>query len=393
MSVGFGFSVGDFLAAIELVGTLVFLENALLQVKRLEFDDGHYAQVAALRHAASLCQGTIDGFWKQALQYQPHLACDVKWALFKRDDVARFKSDLVGHTESINLLLAALQMSKATIHEKKLDEQHHTLAGRIQENYFSCMQALSAITEQGKKLFEMTTTVMTTNVKVFQAVLEIQYLVSRIPGQVERQQPVHLLDAMGRTTPFHLEFVQSAEALVAVLNINFRKHGRGAEKIERGEFAIQDSATTRDINLTADWERSFFPGQRVDMSMIITRHGHSMGSDDKGNCPICGHANSLLGKDKTPDIECCKFGMTYRRIVEEEVQPGQESEFDFPSNPEQSLPSALGVTRKRKRTPSEDEPTTYRRVRLHDKYSCAYLVNSQGKLKSSFLLSLKEFSF
>lgn len=146
MSVGFGFSVGDFLAAIELVGTvidalqrsgaatkeyrelisqLVSLENALLQVKRLEFDDGQYAQVAALRHAASLCQGTIDGFWKQALQYQPHLACDgrrgrksdiragwmkVKWALFKRDDVARFKADLVGHTESINLLLAALQM-------------------------------------------------------------------------------------------------------------------------------------------------------------------------------------------------------------------------------------------------------------------------------------------
>lgn len=60
MSVGFGFSVGDFVAAIKLVGTvinalqrsgsaakeyrelilqLISLGNALLQVKRLEFDE------------------------------------------------------------------------------------------------------------------------------------------------------------------------------------------------------------------------------------------------------------------------------------------------------------------------------------------------------------------
>jgi hypothetical protein len=35
--------------------------------------------------------------------------------------------------------------------------------------------------------------------------------------------------------------------LIGVLKVNFRKHGRGAEKIERGEFVIQDSATKRDI--------------------------------------------------------------------------------------------------------------------------------------------------
>lgn len=49
------------------------------------------------------------------------------------------------------------------------------------------------------------------NVKVFQIVLEIQQVVTRIPGQVERQQPVYLLDALGKTSPFHLEFIRSAE--------------------------------------------------------------------------------------------------------------------------------------------------------------------------------------
>jgi hypothetical protein len=70
MSVGFGFSAGDFIAAIELVGTVVdalrasgnagveyrelvsqllSLESALIQVKRLEFEESQYAEVIALR--------------------------------------------------------------------------------------------------------------------------------------------------------------------------------------------------------------------------------------------------------------------------------------------------------------------------------------------------------
>src|ERR1700712_4749685 len=79
-----------------------------------------------------------------------------------------------------------------------------------------------------------------TNIKVFQIVFPLQHHITRIPNQVERQQPVYLLDALGRMNPFDLEFVRSAEvsfvyiclcryqatevmaqALVAVLKINF----------------------------------------------------------------------------------------------------------------------------------------------------------------------------
>jgi hypothetical protein len=86
MSVGFGFSAGDFIAAIELVGTVIdalrssgeagaeyrelvnqlfSLETALLQVKRLEFDESQYAEVVALRQAAGQCRRTIDTFWEK----------------------------------------------------------------------------------------------------------------------------------------------------------------------------------------------------------------------------------------------------------------------------------------------------------------------------------------
>jgi hypothetical protein len=50
-----------------------------------------------------------------------------------------------------------------------------------------------------------------TNLQVFQIVLDMQHIITRIPGQVERQQPVFLIDALGKASPFHLEFVRSAE--------------------------------------------------------------------------------------------------------------------------------------------------------------------------------------
>ena len=52
-----------------------------------------------------------------------------------------------------------------------------------------------------------------TNFQVFQIVCNIQNIITRIPGQVERQQPVYLIDALGKIAPFHLEFVRSTEVL------------------------------------------------------------------------------------------------------------------------------------------------------------------------------------
>lgn len=34
----------------------------------------------------------------------------IQWAVCKKEDVANFKADLVGHTESIQLLLMAMHM-------------------------------------------------------------------------------------------------------------------------------------------------------------------------------------------------------------------------------------------------------------------------------------------
>jgi hypothetical protein len=68
--------------------------------------------------------------------------------------------------------------------------------------------------------------------------------------------------------------------LTAVLQNNFKDIGSGARKIERGEFAIQDSVSKRDIDLDSAWVTCFRPGQNVVMSMIFNSNWNT-------SCPTC----------------------------------------------------------------------------------------------------------
>jgi len=203
--------------------------------------------------------------------------------------LAKFKADLVGHTESIELLLIMLHMSCTGIEGKRQEENQKTLATKAQESYFGCMQKLTQImdrvssgVEQGKMLLEMTAQLIQTNVQVFHVILNIQLIMTRVPGQVERQQPVYFIDALARHSSFSLEFILLAEALTHVLRSNFKNIRSGTQKIDHGEFVIQDSILKRDINLIDPWESCFRPGQRVDMSMIFLSK-----KDTCQYCPAC----------------------------------------------------------------------------------------------------------
>jgi hypothetical protein len=170
MSVGFGFSVGDFIAALELVATVVdalresgesstefralvtqlhTLQTALESVSRLEIDDAQQGEAVALQQAAAQCQKSINGFWEKIKKYQPSLRTGesrnkvkdgwmkIKWAVCKKEDLLGFKMDLVAHTESIQMMLATLQMqvdsshvSKARMADGTLGQLHVSTRGR-----------------------------------------------------------------------------------------------------------------------------------------------------------------------------------------------------------------------------------------------------------------------
>jgi hypothetical protein len=111
---------------------------------------------------------------------------------------------------------------------------------------------------------------------------ELERIERTIPAQVLRQQPVLFLDAANRLTPFSLEFINSLEAFLAVLQVRF--HGLGEEKIRRREFYLQDSATKDPIDISRPWDICFFPGQAVEMSMTFEH----IGPTESTICPACG---------------------------------------------------------------------------------------------------------
>ncbi|KAL4874857.1 hypothetical protein BJY04DRAFT_202946 [Aspergillus karnatakaensis] len=124
--------------------------------------------------------------------------------------------------------------------------------------------------------------------------------------QVERQQPVYFMDAVGRVTPFHLEFIRSLEAFITVLKENLRDYGPAAQMIEQGEFALFDAGTGRDIDLTRKWDTTFRPGQAIAMCMVFRRVGKP------GNlCPSC--KTDCPGSLKT-HVQCFICGVIFRTM-------------------------------------------------------------------------------
>lgn len=106
-----------------------------------------------------------------------------------------------------------------------------------------------------------------------------------LPHQIERERPIELLDACGRLCPVHLEFITSAEAFVAVLKVRFKD--AGLQKIERGQFALENSQTKRLVDLQRPWHMCMLPGQKIDMSMIF-----SQAEVPRSTCPGCHYENT-----------------------------------------------------------------------------------------------------
>ena len=146
MSVGFGFSVGDIFATIEVVATvcdalrssglasseyqellsqLSTLEAILRRIQSLQPDDTSQYEITALRDTASLCRRTIDDFWNRAKKYRNGLERQsasspgnnirnkwrsVKWAVFKKDEILAFRTNLFVHVQALQVLLTMVQM-------------------------------------------------------------------------------------------------------------------------------------------------------------------------------------------------------------------------------------------------------------------------------------------
>jgi hypothetical protein len=116
-----------------------------------------------------------------------------------------------------------------------------------------------------------------TTLRTYSMLLNMQ---RNIPNQIERQQPIHFIDACGFHAPFHLEFVNSWEAFEAVLEVRFRT--RGPQKIRRREYILEKASTRTLLNRDRPWGSDLLPGSTVHMDMVF-----DMPSEKKNTCPVC----------------------------------------------------------------------------------------------------------
>lgn len=287
-----------------LINELYALESVLLRVKRLDRDTCNH--VEALHQAASQCQGTIFAFYRKVQRYQPHfqtggtesklkdILAKIKWSRCGKE-LETFRAQIRGHTSSIEILLVTTPTEATSMQGRKQNSHHKTLSGLIQDFSNDTLGLLRKVThgiaqsvQQGKQLLETSAEIVQTNVRVFQVMHDIKVLILSIPGQVQRQQPVYLIDPLNKESPFHLEFVRSKEALLAVLKLNLKESGCGPAMIDRGDFAIEEIGTQSQVDLTQPCDICFYPGQKVAMSMIFTQDRNHQSS----SCPRCGYGHS-----------------------------------------------------------------------------------------------------
>ncbi|MCJ1354658.1 MAG: hypothetical protein MMC33_004647 [Icmadophila ericetorum] len=257
-----GFSVGDFIAGINLFidcvkavrdsrgATAEFqtLTNELKSLRGvLQAIEGLYLQQNAANHypaVDAMVQETkhcIELFVKRNSSYRPWLQPQtrgwkanfkkIKWTLCKKEDLVEFRGQLERQKSSIEMLLFAIQIKQGQEVKKALeDSQEIARAGHAATcDILNGLSKLHTDCSQRSLLREQ------------QLMEEIALLRREIPPQVLFQRPIIFLDACGKMFPFHLELVTSTEAFISVLKFRFKQYGvttEGIGKLDRSEFAV-----------------------------------------------------------------------------------------------------------------------------------------------------------
>lgn len=337
MAVGFGFSTSDLFAALKIIKDSVEAVNdrrgaaadyadlaseigslwdGLEAVEDIQSNpDLSDKQTAAIKRAVDACYASVESFLESISAYQPHLSASssglvsnyrkIRWALCKKDDVAKFRARLERHSSSINMLLITFQAKQSLVAKESrsnilvtaMQSEEDSIAGMIKGLSIEQRQFFIIMNQQNKQLMQ--------SIEDMRMMLQLQ---AKVPPQVMLQQPVILLDPFGKTAPFHLEFINSLECFMAVLKTRFTDAGvtpAGLSKLDNHDFLIQDSPRKRLIDVKKNWTSVFTPGQNADMSMIFHRF-----ACPPSTCPVCLEKN----EDDHEQVYCRACGLCYQNV-------------------------------------------------------------------------------
>ncbi|KAL9587979.1 MAG: hypothetical protein Q9203_003203, partial [Teloschistes exilis] len=365
MSAGFGFSVGDIVAGLKLIKQsieaiqdtkgssadfealgheIASLKAGLEAVEDLKLDQtfgSESKQCVAIGQAIARCWKCVDVFLSTIAKYQPWLRSKaasaslnwkanlkkIQWALCKKDDVNRFRAQLERHTSSISMLLVTLQVSQS-FHQLARQESRNEIAlethdGKLDLQFDRTNALLVGLSLDQRQMFR---SLLDSNRQLIQANERMAYELQQVrgavqlqialPPQVALQKPVTLLDACGTVSAFHLDFINCAEAFLAVLKIRFQQHGveeRGLKMLDNSQFVLEDFRGRLDLG--KPWSQIIKPNQKIDMSMIFHR------GVPWSSCPACQTENEV---DFEAAIECSQCGLFYRRVKERILRSSEE---------------------------------------------------------------------
>lgn len=371
------------------------LDHALLEVELLLRSCNKSVELSDLctsaNRCAEQCRKCIVDFRDKTKKYQRALqgggtgnlvrdtTAKIRWHVSEKDDLTKFRAVITAHCSSLNILMATAGVKLTVLNDegmhKRLEQSDlaHASSSATQtsllvalnnrfEEANSLLQAAASDTKAlgsridldyfrslGAELLSFMQNIWRINTMTYNAVASLQ---ARIPAQLDRswtQSPVMLEDALGRVTPFHLEFIDSWDAFESVLEVRFRQLP-GHRKIKQKEYALRANVINRDVDNSMAFNRCFLPGQHYDMSMIFNAERA------QSSCPAC-----LLDTGEASDarVKCIGCGLWYQRVVETMADVA-------PVVRKTGAPVKQTLLKRRREEDSEsdDEPRQFRRVRI-----------------------------
>ncbi|KAH7086801.1 hypothetical protein FB567DRAFT_51569 [Paraphoma chrysanthemicola] len=422
-----------------VVRELYILEKALLEIGVLSQTQATTPELVALFTSADAtvdqCRKLLESFKAKIQPYDKQLgsqstsnsvqkvcngsARKLLWQVRMKDEVTRFRAEVVAHSVSIGQLLAAATMHTVKAQSDKLESRIGALQQQNQRSFDNqddmlktirtrldeVDQRLSAgnnlilklaaqarktwLLQLGNELKALMFRTMAMNLVIYASVDKIQNSIMDLSRNLTTLSPItpitheqmfYLRDPLGRVSAITLSFITSYDALTAVLQVRFQGMP-GQKKILRKEFALQNRATGRDVDVTQRWESIFLPGLWYDMDMIFQITNTE--SADDANQDACPRCNEKSNQPQGLKIKCSVCNQEYQidRVTEvvsdAAATSGPVQHTLAPDAPDSfvnaplvakdlkaTLPIAMGPDTPRNEKDEDDDPANFNHVRI-----------------------------
>lgn len=290
----FGFSVGDFIAGINLLvktisavkdrgssaeyrtvtGTLKQLSSVFEGLSELEIKDA--AQQRALDVLSTKCGQTIFEFLNKMKKYDASLGTPkstsqleaairrVQWSLCSQEELRKFQAQLQADLLALQTTLQMIHIKLLTAQSRNTTETLVRIERRneqVKVIQILIVQSLSRCFLEFRGLLLMLFAANMRMINMLLGSLQMQ-------AQVQHERPVYLDDPHERVIPFLRSWIHSWDDFETLLKMQF-KRVPGLKKITAGEYVLNDGGRCRDISRSESVDAVFLPGRRITMSMLF----------------------------------------------------------------------------------------------------------------------------